>query len=1465
MISPLCRFGCITLLALLTTASVIQGQQTTAKPNLVTSEIDDQKRTMLHGSVSPLLKSAADLGSLPGNRSLSRIVLVLKTSDAQQRELQSLIEEQQVKGSPQYHEWLTVAEFNSRFAPSSSDVQKVVAWLQSKGFTGVTPSASGQRIEFSGTVSAVETAFQTHMHQYRLETTTGAETHLANAGEISIPSALSPVVAGELSLNNFFSKPQQTALKTITRNSNGKLVRAKGNTTTTDGNGNFYYYMSPGDAQTIYGASSLIANGVNGSGVSIAVIGRTDIELSDVQTFRTLFNLPSNDPNFIVSGPDPGLSMSGDQVESSLDVEWAGAVAPMATVNFVAAANTDTTDGITLATIYAVENAISPIITLSYGNCEQFLGPSGNQLWNEVWEQAAAEGISAFVATGDSGAADCDGVAQTSGPAVYGDTVNGLASTPYNVAVGGTQFNEGTLPGVYWDSNNNSDLSSAFGYIPEAAWNESCDPTLPSDFGNCPYSQTNYNIEGGGGGRSNCSQGTVDSSGNVTCTGGYPKPAWQAAPGMPADGVRDLPDLAFDASGEDDPYIVCVAASCQYTIGNGSITLTTAGTVGGTSASTPLMASIMALVEQKNGQFLGQPNYTLYKLAAAQTAASCNSSNRTDPSQTSSCVFNDITTGNNSAPGLRGYGTATPDFTTTTGYDLATGLGSINVANLVANWNSVIYAESATQLTAGTTSAKHGQPISLAVKVAAANGVSGTPSGDIAISTDKYGTEGQYTLAAGAWSGSVSDLPGGTYNLTARYAGDATFASSASSNVAIMIAPEDSKPALAVEMANSQGNLVPFAGTPILGTTAYFSVSVAGVSGQGAPTGTINVLDGTTVVATGTLNATGGAFLSSGGLGVGKHVLTVSYTGDNSFNASTSPATAIVFSKGQTVTYPYIVNNVFLGQPAQLAVTVTRSGTAQQPTGTVQFFDNGTAISGALPVVENGPSGAGDTQATFYYTYTTAVRHTLTASYSGDANYDGVAQNDPNFAYSRTFTPQAPGSLGTKITFKMTSAPTLQMGQIATFVASVSPTSSASQVPSGLVWILGNGSIIGSVNLTNGAGTGTTFMDGAGVYQLSAQYGGDTNFAGSYTPVVATLTVPKSTPTVSFTSPAYVLAGTETSLNYTANGVQINQYVVQDPTGTVTYTDSVNGGAMQSLGSYNLLQENGISGGFSLRATLPTGTNVLVATYSGNPNFNATSSTLTVMVGSPDFIFAGGQTSLTVPAGSSASSTLTLTPELGYTGTVSLTCGSGVPVGSSCSIAPSSVTLGSGQTATVTIAVPAPSPSAQSTSARTVGLLGGASLAVLMLLWVPRARRRSMLWIILLAMILPVGCGGSGSPKDTLLAISSSNIKAASGSSITFTATLSALTSSPTGSVTFFDGSTAIGSPVPVSSNTATLQTSSLAVGAHTITAVYSGDSQNAKSTSIAITQVITGSTTVAINATSGTITHNLSLPVSIQ
>jgi subtilase family serine protease len=1440
------------------TAAAQQKPATVATPNLVTAEINEQVRTPLPGSVSPLVKKAADLGSLSGGKTLKRMVLVLKPTDAQQQKLESLLKAQQSKGSGQYHKWLTPAAFGAQFSPSAADVAKVAGWLQSRGFTGVTASASGQRIEFSGAVSTVETAFQTSMHSYQLKTAAGVETHVANASEISIPSALAPVVAGVLSLNDFQSKPMHVDFGKVQRNADGKLERVKGDTTFTDGNGNFAYYLAPGDIRKIYGASSL-PSGVDGTGVSVAVIGRSDVQLTDIQTFRNIFQLPANDPNFIVSGPDPGMESYGDAGESTLDLEWVGSLAPKATINFVTAASTDTTDGISLAAVYAVENVTAPILTLSYGQCEQHLGPAGNLFWKLVWEQAAAEGISVFVSSGDGGAGMCDADDHNS-PAVEGDSVSGLSSTPYNTAVGGTQFAEGAVPAQYWDSNDANDYTSALGYIPEAAWNESCDPTLPVAGANCAYGQTYYMSAGGGGGRSNCADGTVDGNGNVTCTAGYAKPSWQTGPGVPADGVRDVPDVSLNASSVDDPYMFCFLASCSYTVGsNGQYILNAASLAGGTSISTPVMAGIMTLIEQQNGAYQGLANPVLYQLAQS-TNASCSSSGRTDPSQTPSCPFNDVTAGNNSVPGLPGYGTDTADFTAGSGYDLATGLGSVNVANLVSAWkNAAASTSTTTALTVSTTTAKHGTSIPVSVAVTAA---SGTPAGDIVLLTDKYGAGDQYTLASnGTWSGNVADLPGGTYTLTARYGGDGSMESSTSTGTSVTITPENSVASMSVNASNSMtGTLSPTTSSPYYGSTLYFKGQVVAASGQGVPTGTVNVLmDGTTNLGTTTLTPDGGFLLSSNDVTVGNHALTVQYVGDNSFNASTSAASPMSVGKGQSVT-----NISLIGGPNSYTAALVSYSGSTKATGTLQVYDNGVAISAAMPIQYTGPVGDGYAQIYFSHTYAPGP-HVIQAVYSGDSNYLGVALNSDN-AYQRNIT--VGGSSGTAATvtnFKMTSGTTLQMGQIATFTFSVTPKTANGKMPTGTVFIYGNNDLITSGNLVNGQGSGTFYADSATQYTITAQYQGDSTFAPSMSTNTTTLTVPKLTPAISFgASASYAAPGSQVSLNFTASGVMVNTYVEQDPNGTVTFTDAVNGGAPTALGTFNLNFINGMVGGYSGRFTLPVGNNVVTATYNGNPNFNVASSSTAVVVGNPDFLFASGASAVTVSAGSSGSTTLTLTPELGYTATVALACGSGIPAGSTCSITPNSLMLGTAQTATVTIATPAPSPAPTNSSAA-VRIAGGVVLGGLMLIFMPSVRRRPIFWMLALVALVPLGCGGSGGPKNTLLSIASSNTKAAAGGDVTLTATLSALASNPTGTVTFYDGTTALGSPIALSQNTASLKVSNLSVGAHTITASYSGDKHNGTSTSIGITQVITGSTNVNITATAGSLTHTIVLPVAVQ
>src|SRR5574340_1195123 len=327
-------------------------------------------------------------------------------------------------------------------------------------------------LEFSGTAQQVERAFLTELHYY----TVGGKRYVANASDISLPSFLAKISPGPLSLHGFGKQPPRQLQPNLT--ATGAL-----NT----------YYVAPGDFAAIYNTTGLLSAGIDGTGISIAVTGQSQIELTDVQTFQQIFGLKINDPNIIVSGPDPGISTPVDQQESQLDVEWTGAVAPGATIDLVLAGSTDTTSGVDLAAAYAIDNEIAPIVTYTYGSCEKVLGTSGNAFYAGLWKQAAAEGITVLVASGDNGAAGCDnangGVAATQGMAV-----NGAASTPYNIAVGGTQFADAANLANYWNATNSPNFSSVKGYIPEAAWNDSC--------ANCGSGATAFSLLAGAGGAS---------------------------------------------------------------------------------------------------------------------------------------------------------------------------------------------------------------------------------------------------------------------------------------------------------------------------------------------------------------------------------------------------------------------------------------------------------------------------------------------------------------------------------------------------------------------------------------------------------------------------------------------------------------------------------------------------------------------------------------------------------------------------------------------------------------------------------------------------------------------------------------------------------------------------------------------------------------------------------------------------
>lgn len=613
----------------------------------VTAPIDESQLKVLRGNTHPLANARFDQGAAPSDLPMDRMLLVLSRSTQQESALQALLAGQQDKSSPLYHRWLTPQEFGQQFGAADQDIQTVTAWLESYGFQVNRISNGRNVIEFSGSAGQVQQAFHTEIHKYVVN----GQEHWANTSDPQIPAALGPVLAGIVTLHSFGKKPQLTVT--------GKRVEAtyqpgvQPQFTASDGS----HELVPADYATIYNINPLYSAGINGSGTTVAVVARTDIQMSDVNQFRSRFGLSNNPPQTVVNGADPGDLGGSEEAEAVLDTTWAGAVATGATIKLVVSKSTNSTDGVDLSEEYIIDNNLGDVMTESFGDCEHNYTVAEGEFYSSLAQQAASEGITYTVAAGDSGAEGCDdpNSASATGPI----SPNVLASTPYDIAVGGTQFNEGSNAALYWNATNGTNDQSARSYIPEIVWNESC-TTGTCTSGNTP------GLWAGSGGASTF----------------FSKPSWQSGvPGIPADGVRDSPDVSLTAAGHD-AYLLCLDNSCTPDR-RGRIYF---DGYSGTSAATPSFAGIMALVVQKYGR-QGQANYVLYPLAAAENLSQCNGSNQSGlPAGT--CIFNDVTTGNNAVPGESGYGTATADYQATFGYDLATGLGSVNVANLVNQWNA---------------------------------------------------------------------------------------------------------------------------------------------------------------------------------------------------------------------------------------------------------------------------------------------------------------------------------------------------------------------------------------------------------------------------------------------------------------------------------------------------------------------------------------------------------------------------------------------------------------------------------------------------------------------------------------------------------------------------------------------------------------------------------------------------------
>lgn len=642
-----------------------------ASPDRIPGSIVLGQTIRLAGNVPIQARSESDQGAVDPSFQLSYITLLTVPSATQQRALDKLLNAQQNPRSASYHKWLTPSQYADRFGLSPADLTKITNWLQAQGFQIVRTARGRDFVVFSGTAGQVAKAFRTEIHNFDVN----GEMYFANATSPSVPAALAGIVTGFHGLNNFRPKSQAV----------------QGNPSYTFAyKGNDYYFLAPGDIAAMYDVQSLYQSGVDGTGMTLAVMGQTGVYQTDLTNFRQNFGLSaiscsvssdiitacssSNFKYILVNGTATTIS-SGDLPEADLDLEWSGATARNAQIIYVNAPSL-TGNGVWDSWYYAVDNDVSKIITMSYTSpCELREGHSGTGKGTFTSDEAElakanSEGITFLNSSGDTGAAECD---YGHNFAVDGYGVAYPASSQYVTGVGGTSIpsidpNEYTS--TFWNPSNGGAGASAKGYIQEQPWNDAQEFGLLCATQACTLNgqtvtnwtsaQSAIGISGGGGGVSNCV--TIDSNG--VCTAGFPQPSWQSGIsasainpsgfGVTSTPARYSPDVSLLASPNFPGYLICTQKSAIGGTGSGStcdspstgITdmlnacLAQTGPCsifGGTSVSTPVFAGMVALLNQyliKNGiqstPGLSNINPTLYSLAAA------NSSNH---------AFNPVTTG----------------------------------------------------------------------------------------------------------------------------------------------------------------------------------------------------------------------------------------------------------------------------------------------------------------------------------------------------------------------------------------------------------------------------------------------------------------------------------------------------------------------------------------------------------------------------------------------------------------------------------------------------------------------------------------------------------------------------------------------------------------------------------------------------------------------------------------------------
>ena len=965
------------------------------------------------------------LSNVPPDTRLERMLLLLQPSESQRKALDALLIAQQTSGNAEFHHWVTPTEFADRFALSTGDAGKVATWLRGQGFSVAALPESRGWVEFSGTAGQVQRAFGSAL---TARTSAGGVLYRLS-GEAKLPAGIAPMVKGMVSLDGVVSMPAATA--PVALNASAEALAASS------------ALLGKTEALTPKMAAGwlhLNAEGeATGAGEMIAIPVRSNVRVEDFAAFRKSFGLPESTLQVELTGADPGRT--ADEAAAIEAASWAGATAPGARIVLVPAASTNSTDGMDLALAAAIEGGLARTVSVGYSACERGLSEAHRAFYAALYRQAAAQGIAVVAATGDSGAAACHG--GESGPVSSGLDVNGLASTPWNTAVGAVAFA--------------GDAGSLTGWQPAAATDA---------------------VYATGGGASRL----------------YAAPEWQSAEGAPVSDPnsssplllghhRFLPDVSLPAAAQAGRGLAfCFSGDAPV---NGCRLVSG----GGSAASAAIFSGIAARLAEKYGP-QGNLAPNLYALAQTEQGRAAKKES----------AFVDVTEGGarlrcvvgspdcavvGDAAGRIGFGAGA-------GYDLVSGLGSVNAAVLLRDWatpqDTGTSPATVTMTTLGGVTYNPSATIVLSAKVISGSGGS-VPTGTIQFydETTSGNTGSPVTMAADGTASysETGQFTNGGHNIQAKYSGDATYAAAVSQPVTINIQPSPTS------LTVTPSTVTPGGGSSITVTGTVTSTN----AGSSPPTGTLTVnLDG---IAQGHSLLATSAGVTSASVSVtaptgGSHTIQGTYSGDTNYNNSTSNSVTITVAKVASVTSIAATPSTLTpGLPETFTATVAPAtavtGTVYVLTGTVSFYDGGTTLLGTAAVSANTAVLTG-------ISLSMTTTHTVTAVYSGDTTYNASASSP--LLLTGTLLP---------VTVALTASnPVLAPDQPVTLTATVTPVNTppltGEQHPSGYVlFYAGTALISGQVPVLQGLGSASVASTvvphiAAGQYAITAVYSGDTTF-----------------------------------------------------------------------------------------------------------------------------------------------------------------------------------------------------------------------------------------------------------------------------------------------------------------------------------------------------------------------------------